>query len=790
MSALERRKIVVPPRRRNTGSTTTNPGQSASFAGARYGRPGYGAMRPAVLGLAKLLFLPVVSAAPLGLWQHGVRILEEDAPKSAADPQLYAFLGIAVALVLGGGVFAGLTIALMGQDETYLQVLATSGEGSERKHAAAVLKLLSRGKHWVLVTLLLSNVITNETLPIVLDRSLGGGWPAVLSSTVLIVIFGEVAPQSVCVRYGLSIGAAMAPVVLCFMWILSPIAWPIAKLLDYLLGEDHGTSYKKAGLKTLVQLHKTLGTTPGERLMEDEVNIIASVLDLKDKRVDSVMTPMQDVFTMSADTVLDERMMETILSQGYSRIPIYAPDNHRNYIGMLLVKILITYDPEDAQRVRDFALATLPETHPYTSCLDIINFFQEGKSHMVLVSDDPGTDHGAMGVVTLEDVIEELIGEEIVDESDVFIDVHKAIRRMAPADTTRYRMSRGNKLVEVDDNVVSESEREGDNKADGVDAPLLQTESRKSSVANGRPGLQSMGTTFLMRRKSSNASEAAHEPAKPTPMRSNTSDLRQHLKHLGPSNLANKPRETKYKSVKIKPGAIPGTIPEGAATTTGAESPEATRSVSAEGHRSTAAELRPLLAAGGRAATGGVAALQAGYGTNPGSLNSHLRGLAETEQMPASEASQIAEENTAAPAAASPKSDRGSFRVPSTMIVAPDGSYTTTNATANNDDDDHDDDTVGDMAAPSRARSKSRRTARSGSITETTVDLNGVKKIVLDPQSSSDTESASPNGEASRSKENLKNGDGEKENGDGMANGGSADAKRKKKRGKKKKGGD
>ena len=233
------------------------------------------------------------------------------------------------------------------------------------------------------------------------------------------VIFGEIAPQSVCVRYGLSIGAYMAPAVLVFMWILAPIAWPTAKLLDYLLGEDHGTMYKKAGLKTLVQLHKTLGTTPESRLIEDEVNIINSVLDLKDKRVDEVMTPMDDVFTMSADTVLDERMMDTILSQGYSRIPIYAPDNNRNFIGMLLVKILITYDPEDASRVRDFALATLPETHPDTSCLDIINFFQEGKSHMVLVSDHPGSDHGALGVVTLEDVIEELIGEEIVDESDM-----------------------------------------------------------------------------------------------------------------------------------------------------------------------------------------------------------------------------------------------------------------------------------------------------------------------------------------------------------------------------------
>jgi metal transporter CNNM len=79
-----------------------------------------------------------------------------------------------------------MTYRLMGQDEIYLQVIHTSGDGSEKKYAGAVLRLLKRGKHWVLVTLLLSNVITNETLPIVLDRSLGGGWPAVLSSTALI----------------------------------------------------------------------------------------------------------------------------------------------------------------------------------------------------------------------------------------------------------------------------------------------------------------------------------------------------------------------------------------------------------------------------------------------------------------------------------------------------------------------------------------------------------------------------------------------------------------------------
>lgn len=148
--------------------------------------------RTSILSLVKLAFLallnlPMLQASPLR--NHAVWTLSaatEDEGEDPSDPTLWIYFAVALALVLAGGAFAGLTIALMGQDEIYLQVIQTSGDGAERKHAARVLRLLKRGKHWVLVTLLLSNVITNETLPIVLDRSLGGGWPAVLGSTVLI----------------------------------------------------------------------------------------------------------------------------------------------------------------------------------------------------------------------------------------------------------------------------------------------------------------------------------------------------------------------------------------------------------------------------------------------------------------------------------------------------------------------------------------------------------------------------------------------------------------------------
>ena len=542
------------------------------------------------------------------------------------------------------------------------------------------------------------------------------------------MIFGEIVPQSICVRYGLGIGAFMAPLVLSLMWIMFPVAWPTAKLLDYLLGQDHGTMYKKAGLKTLVTLHKSMGPAAGERLMDDEVTIINSVLDLKDKPVGDIMTPMQDVFTMSADTVLDELMMDTILSQGYSRIPIYAPDNNSNFIGMLLVKILITYDPEDGRKVRDFALATLPETAPFTSCLDIINFFQEGKSHMVLVSDYPGQDRGTLGVVTLEDVIEELIGEEIIDESDVFVDVHKAIRRMAPAPKQRFKRNVLELSYTHDSYVDGKDGGEGEQLLDKDSTP-----SRRGSQINGVPP-----STFLVRRKSSTASDPSNQPVQ---IRTSTAEMREHLKHLGPSNAASHPRSTKFSSVKIKPGV--GTIPENQTTTKGIDPPEI-RSRSADAAADTNASSRDingdteadrLLRSAGKDASDGAAAIRSsgGYGTLS---DSPTRPAAMPRGQSAWEASRVAEQNTLtsetealtfsstteAPPGIDGERSRDLLQPPEKIIVGSTGEA---------------DDAVGDLT-PSRQRSKSRRQARSGSITQTEVEVGGLTKVVLEMTSSSE----------------------------------------------------
>lgn len=645
-----------------------------------------------------------VSAAPLS-----IRAMEEEPAEGGANWVLYV---VSLVLVLAGGAFAGLTIALMGQDSIYLQVIAQDREEPQRKNAKRVYDLLQKGKHWVLVTLLLSNVIVNETLPVVLDRCLGGGIAAVFGSTLLIVIFGEVLPQSICVRYGLQIGGYMSKPVLLLMWAMFPVAWPTAKLLDFMLGEDHGTVYKKSGLKTLVTLHQSLGEA-SERLNEDEVTIISAVLDLKRKPVEDVMTPMDDVLILSEDTILDEKITSQVSEAGFSRIPIHKAGNRNDFVGMLLIKMLITYDPEDAKRVRDFALAALPETRPETSCLDILNFFQEGKSHMVLISEYPGEAHGALGVVTLEDVIEELIGEEIIDESDVYVDVHKAIRRSHPA--PKARVQRKDMLVKdvaVKDGKLIDLEDEADE-----ERQLQKSRTASVSGADNSTSILSSSprTTLLMRRSSTGQDGKLVRTT--VPVKANYEEMRGHLKHLGPSNPASNPKSTKVTSVKIKPG--------GGNTRQGSIATEAPDHSDVNGVNERTSLLRPE---------------QNGNGNGNGSSGDKIPFPSYTtpSESPALEAQQESQQPPPPPKVLiTPDEDAPSKKEPvagEIKTVASGASLAGSSKSIVNTSD-------ATMSNIEQQRAK-RGYVRSGSITEIEVNTGGVRKFVLEATSSGEDEAA------------------------------------------------
>ncbi|KAJ6570875.1 hypothetical protein DFH09DRAFT_1153268 [Mycena vulgaris] len=334
------------------------------------------------------------------------------------SPEFWEKIGMSMVLVLLGGVFAGLTLGLMGLDELHLRVLATSSaDPIEQRNAKKVLALMRKGRHWVLVVLLLGNVIINESLPIFLDSAIGGGFAAVALSTAAIVVFGII-PQALSVRYGLAIGAFCAPFVLALMYLLFPVAYPIALLLDFCLGHSEGHTYKKAELKSFLEFHRH-GEEP---LRDEEIGILNGVLELGGKSVGEIMTPMEDVVTLAADAVLDDSLVESILLSGYSRFPVHAPGQPGTFIGLLLIKKLLKYDPALALPVSSFSLGILPEAAPSINCFHALDYFQTGRAHLLLISRTPGKPGGALGVITLEDIIEEILSEEIVDETDHYED--------------------------------------------------------------------------------------------------------------------------------------------------------------------------------------------------------------------------------------------------------------------------------------------------------------------------------------------------------------------------------
>ncbi|KAJ9561182.1 hypothetical protein OSB04_006342 [Centaurea solstitialis] len=295
--------------------------------------------------------------------------------------QFFIYIVIILVLVLFAGLMSGLTLGLMSMSLVDLEVLAKSGTPKDRIYAEKILPVV-KNQHLLLCTLLICNAAAMEALPIFLDR-LVVAWGAILISVTLILLFGEIIPQSVCTRYGLAIGACVAPFVRVLVWVCFPVAYPISKLLDYLLGHEHVALFRRAELKTLVNMHGNEAGKGGE-LTHDETTIIAGALELTEKTASDAMTPISDTFSVDINDKLDRNLMNIILERGHSRVPVYF-EEPTNIIGLVLVKNLLTIHPEDEVPVKSVTIRRIPKVPETLPLYDILNEFQKGHSHMAVV---------------------------------------------------------------------------------------------------------------------------------------------------------------------------------------------------------------------------------------------------------------------------------------------------------------------------------------------------------------------------------------------------------------------
>eukprot|EP01118_Nematostelium_gracile_P013181 TRINITY_DN4951_c0_g1_i1.p1 TRINITY_DN4951_c0_g1~~TRINITY_DN4951_c0_g1_i1.p1 ORF type:complete len:478 (-),score=117.32 TRINITY_DN4951_c0_g1_i1:11-1378(-) len=335
---------------------------------------------------------------------------EEDGPVPPSSALFWVYLGLSLFLVCFAGICSGLTIGLMSLDPMTLEIIKKGGEPKDRKYAERILPIVKK-HHLLLVTLLLSNAAAMETLPIFLDR-ISSPVIAILISVTMVLFFGEIIPQALCHRFGLAIGAKLVPLVQLLMLLLFVIAYPISKVLDHLLGHGGLSLFKRAELKELVTLHGQEHSGP---LTVDEMTIIRGAIDLKHKKVSQFMTPLEKVFMLDLQSLLNEDTLSAIRESGHSRIPVYS-EKRTNIKGILLVKSLLFLNMDKTKTIGDLELREIPKIDADDEAYEILNMFQTGRSHIAIVHNIYSE---VVGIITLEDIIEELIQEEIYDEEDL-----------------------------------------------------------------------------------------------------------------------------------------------------------------------------------------------------------------------------------------------------------------------------------------------------------------------------------------------------------------------------------
>uniref|UniRef100_A0A4W3J216 Metal transporter n=1 Tax=Callorhinchus milii TaxID=7868 RepID=A0A4W3J216_CALMI len=321
------------------------------------------------------------------------------------------------------GMFSGLNLGLMALDPMELRIVQNCGTEKEKNYAKRIEPVRRQG-NYLLCSLLLGNVLVNTTLTILLDDIAGSGLVAVAVSTIGIVIFGEIVPQAICSRHGLAVGANTILLTKFFMLLTFPASYPVSRLLDVILGQEIGTVYNREKLLEMLRV-----TDPYNDLVKEELNIIQGALELRTKTVEDVMTPLRDCFMITCDAILDFNTMSEIMESGYTRIPVYEGDRS-NIVDLLFVKDLAFVDPDDCTPLKTI---TKFYNHPLhfvfndTKLDAMLEEFKKGKSHLAIVQRVNNEGEGdpfyeVLGIVTLEDVIEEIIKSEILDETDLFTD--------------------------------------------------------------------------------------------------------------------------------------------------------------------------------------------------------------------------------------------------------------------------------------------------------------------------------------------------------------------------------
>ena len=324
-----------------------------------------------------------------------------------------------VFLVACSAFFSASETAFSSLNQIRLKSRAEDGDAS----AARVLAMAEKYDK-LLSTILIGNNIVNIAAAsigtILFTRALGAERGATMSTivlTIVVLIFGEVTPKSLAKEMPETVATAVSPMLNLLMVLFTPLTWLFSqwkRLLGHYVHSTEEDTITEGELMTMVSEAENDG-----ELTDRESELIRSAIEFDDVEVEEILTPRVDVVAVEDNTSLDE-VAQTFAESGYSRLPVYH-DTIDNIIGVVHEKDFYLARLKKETSLEELVKPTLYTTGS-TQISQLLRTLREQHHHLAVVVDEYG---GTEGIITLEDILEELVGEIWDEHDEATEDFHK-----------------------------------------------------------------------------------------------------------------------------------------------------------------------------------------------------------------------------------------------------------------------------------------------------------------------------------------------------------------------------
>ena len=345
-------------------------------------------------------------------------------------------------LLFFSGAFSATETALMTVNKLRIRILA---EEEKNKKAVTLMKVLEHQDKMLSAVLIgnnLVNISASALATLLATKFFGNAGAGVATGvlTILILIFGEISPKNLASIYSEKLALFVAPVILFLMWILTPVIFLInilARAFIRLLGVDPD---RKDIAYTENEIRSIVDTSHQEGVIEkSEKFMINNVFDFGDSEASDIMIPRIDVAFLSVDAGFEE-LQELFRENKYTRYPVYEGSSD-NVIGIINIKDVFLYNRNRQFHVRDYMREPF-FTYRTKKTSELMMEMRESNINICIVLDEYGI---TAGIITLEDLLEEIVGE-IRDEFDE--DEKDAIVAVAPGE---YLVEAGRNLDDIND---------------------------------------------------------------------------------------------------------------------------------------------------------------------------------------------------------------------------------------------------------------------------------------------------------------------------------------------------